>query len=209
MFLVYNIHNYVDADNIIALLGRLKMRYKEKVKMMIDDNENGLNELIQQRIDIWFEHVVFSEIWWLGVLLSVVPWLYWIKYRKKDSSNRLLFVGCFVALISLCLDITGAQLGLWHYRFVVIPLLPTYLPWDITLMPLSIMFLIQFKPKISPYIKAPIFAFLTSYIGEPIFHWLGVYILDKWNYSYSVPIQFLIYLIAHYLSRRENFSHIT
>jgi hypothetical protein len=184
------------------------MRYKENVKMMIDTIDNDLKELIQIRIEVWSDHVVFSWLWWLGVFLSIVPWLIWIKYRKKDSSDRLLFVGFFVAVISLCLDVIGDQLGLWHYRFVVIPFLPSYLPWDLTLMPLTVMFLIQIKPKVNPLIKAAIFAILASYIGEPIFRWLGVYVLDDWSTSYSVPIQFLIYLIAHYLSRRDKFSPV-
>lgn len=184
------------------------MKYKENVKKMIDNNENELKELVHQKIDIWSEHVVFSGLWWLGVILTILPWLIWIKYRKKDSTNRILFVGYFVGVISLCLDVIGDQLGLWHYRMVVIPFLPTYIPWDLTLMPLSVMFLIQIKPKVHPLIKAIVFAFLSSYIGEPFFDWLGVYVLDKWKYLFSVPIQFLIYLMADYLSRRENFDHL-
>jgi hypothetical protein len=190
-------------------IGGEKVKYKENVKKMIDDNENELKELVHQKIDIWSEHVVFSGIWWFGVVLSVLPWLIWLKYRKKDSSNRILFAGYFVMVISLCLDVIGDQLGLWHYRFVVIPFLPTYIPFDITLMPLSVMLLIQIKPKLNPLFKAVVFALLSCYVGEPFFHWLGVYVLDAWRYSYSVPIQILIYLIAHYFSRRENFSHLT
>lgn len=140
--------------------------------------------------------------------ITILPWLIWLKYNKKDSRNRILFVGYFVAIISLCLDVIGDQIGLWHYRFVVIPFLPTYIPWDLTLMPLSVMFLIQIKPKINPLIKAIIFGLLSSYIAEPFFHWLGVYVLDTWKYSYSVLIQVLIYLIADHLSRRDNFAHL-
>jgi hypothetical protein len=182
------------------------MEYKDHVKKMIDDNENALKDLVYQKIDIWSEHVVFSGIWWLGVVLTILPWIIWFIYRKKNSSDRILYVGLFVAVISLCLDVIGDQLGLWHYRFVVIPFLPTYIPWDLTLMPITVMFLIQIKPKVNPLIKAVLFALSSSYIGEPIFNWLGVYVLDSWKYSYSVPIQFVIYLIAHHLSQRDNFS---
>jgi hypothetical protein len=146
------------------------MKYKENVKKMIDDNENELKELVHQKVNIWSEHVVFSGLWWLGLILTILPWLIWLKYHKKDSRNRILFVGYFVAIISLCLDVIGDQIGLWHYRFVVIPFLPTYIPWDLTLMPLSVMFLIQIKPKINPLIKAIIFGLLSSYIAEPFFH---------------------------------------
>jgi hypothetical protein len=184
------------------------MKYKENVKKMIDDNENALKDLVHQKIDIWSEHVVFSGIWWLGVVLTILPWIIWFIFRKKNSSDRILYAGLFVAVISLCLDVTGDQLGLWHYRFVVVPFLPTYIPWDLTLMPLTVMFMIQIKPNINPLIKAVLFALISSFIAEPISKWLGVYVLDSWKYYYSAPIQFVIYLIAHYLSQRDNFAHL-
>lgn len=182
------------------------MEYKENVKKMIDDNVYEIEKLVQQKIDIWSTHVVFSGMWWFGVAISVIPWLIWFKFQKKNSSDRILYAGFFVMVISLCFDVVGDQLGLWHYRFNVIPVLPTYFPWDLTLMPLSVMTFLLIKPNVNPFIKAIIFATSSSYIGEPFFHWLGVYVLTGWKYSYSVPIQMVIYLVAHHLSRRENFS---
>ncbi|WHY02544.1 CBO0543 family protein [Neobacillus sp. DY30] len=182
------------------------MEYKENVKKMIDDNTNQAQEIIQQKIEIWSNHVVFSGLWWFGVVLSIIPWLIWIKYRKKDSTDRILYAGFYVIIVSLCLDVVGDQFGFWHYRFNVMPVLPTYFPWDITLMPISVMFILQIKPAFNPVIKAILFALFSAYIAEPFFHWMGVYVLTGWKYSYSFPIQIIIYLIAHYLSRRERFS---
>jgi hypothetical protein len=73
---------------------------------------------------------MFSNLWWFGVFLSIVPWIAWFAFRKKQSTDRLLYAGFFVMVISLVLDVLGDQFGLWHYRFNVIPVLPTYLPWD-------------------------------------------------------------------------------
>ncbi|MFZ3590271.1 CBO0543 family protein [Bacillus sp. DJP31] len=69
--------------------------------------------------------------------------------------------------VSLVLDVLGDQLGIWHYRFNVLPVLPSYFPWDITLMPVTIMFFSQVKPHVNPIIKAVLFTLLTSYISEP------------------------------------------
>ncbi|MGM0901777.1 MAG: CBO0543 family protein [Bacillota bacterium] len=96
----------------------------------------------------------------------------------------------------------------WLYRFNVLPILPTYLPWDLTLMPVTIMFLLQIKPNSNPLIKAILFALVTSYLAEPFFVWLEVYQPVHWHYTYSVPFQIIIYLIAHYVSRRNDFSEI-
>ncbi|MCY9658139.1 hypothetical protein P5G65_04770 [Paenibacillus chondroitinus] len=50
---------------------------KEKVVEQIDNNVNQIHLLIDQKIVIWKEHVVFSGLWWFGVILSVIPWIIW------------------------------------------------------------------------------------------------------------------------------------
>ncbi|MGM0903051.1 MAG: CBO0543 family protein [Bacillota bacterium] len=182
------------------------MDSKEQVIKLTDKNVNEIHELLQQKIQIWSEHVLLSGLWWFGVVLTIVPWIIWFFIREKQSTDRLLYVGFFVMVISLVLDVLGDQLGYWHYRYNVIPVLPTYAPWDITLMPLTIMVLLQIKPKVNPIIKAILFALVASYIAEPIIEWMGIYNPVNWKYSYSVPIHILIYLTAHYFSRRKQFS---
>jgi hypothetical protein len=175
---------------------------------LTDDNVNQIHSLIQVKIQIWREHVLFSGLWWLGVLLSIVPWIIWFWIRYRQGTDRILYAGFFVMVISLMLDIVGDQIGFWHYRFNVIPIVPTYFPWDLTLMPLSVMVLIQVKPKEHPIIKAIFFALITSYVGEPIMKWLMIYNPITWRHTYSVPIQFIIYLIAHWLSKRDKFEKL-
>jgi len=181
---------------------------KEHIIKLIDNNTHQIHELLQQKVQIWQEHVLFSGLWWLGVGLTIVPWIIWLMVRDKKSSDRLLFVGFFIATMSLVLDVLGDQLGFWHYRFNVIPVLPTYAPWDITLMPVTVMLMVQFLRKINAIISALLFAFISSYIAEPFFAWLQIYQPLSWRFSYSIPIQFIIYLTAHYISRRRNFSEL-
>jgi hypothetical protein len=184
------------------------MESKEQIINIIDNNVNQIEQLLSQKISIWKEYVLFSKLWWMGVALSIIPWVLWSIYRRKQSTDRLLYVGFLVMTISLGLDVLGDQLGLWHYRFQVIPVLPTYIPWDITFMPLGIMTLIQVKPDTNPWLKAILFALFTSYLAEPFFQWLSVYQPSHWRYSYSVPIQFTIYMAANYISRRNKFSSL-
>jgi hypothetical protein len=179
---------------------------KEQIIQNLDENNIAVTELVHQRSNIWIEHVLFTWQWWLGVALSIVPWVLWLFWRKRQSTDRSLYIGLFAITISVILDISGSQIGLWHYRYEVIPFLPTYFPWDICLMPVSICFLIEYKPHINPFIKALIFAIGASYIAEPFFNWINVYSLDNWRYSYSLPIQFLIYLSCHYISTRDKFQ---
>ncbi|MFC5450095.1 CBO0543 family protein [Paenibacillus aestuarii] len=181
---------------------------KQKVIQYADQNTSQIQYLIQQKVKFWTSEVLFSSYWWFALSLSVIPWLIWWIFRNKRSTDRLFYAGLFVMCISLILDVLGDQLGFWYYRFNLIPVLPTYFPWDCTLMPVTIMFMLQIKPRTNPFIKAIIFAIVSSYIGEPIFKWMEVYVQSNWKYSYSVPIQIIIYLIAHYLSKRNKFDEL-
>jgi hypothetical protein len=185
------------------------MESKEQIINIIDKNANQIEQLIDEKANIWFKYVLFSRLWWMGVVLSIIPWVIWCVYRKKQSTDRLLYVGFFVITISLMLDVVGDQLGFWHYRFHVIPVLPTYFPWDVSLMPVSVMLLIQVKPSANPWVKAVLFALVASYLAEPLFQWLSVYQPTNWRFSYSVPIQIAIYMAANYISRKSKFSELS
>lgn len=182
---------------------------KQKIIELIDSNAEKAGDVISEKIKIWAEYELFSALWWMGVVLTLLPWVIWFLVRPKESTDRLLYVGLMVMVFSLTTDVLGDQFSLWHYRFNVIPTIPTYVPWDITLMPVTIMLILQTKPRTNIYLKALIFALISSYIAEPIFHWVGVYNPKNWRYTYSVPIQFLLYIAAYYiLQRRSNFEQI-
>ncbi|WP_078543536.1 CBO0543 family protein [Litchfieldia alkalitelluris] len=165
-------------------------------------------ELVEKVIVIWKDEVVFSWRWWFGVAISVLAWVSWWVVHKKESRYRLLTAGFFVMLISLVLDSMGVQLGLWSYRYEVTPFMPAYLPYDLALMPVTIMILIQVKPRSSPVVKGIIFAALSSVIGEPGIVWLDLYKPIHWKIYYSLPIYFIIYLIAHWLTSRQQYEKL-
>ncbi|QOY36698.1 CBO0543 family protein [Anaerobacillus isosaccharinicus] len=158
-----------------------------------------------EKFDIWIDHVVFTWQWWVGVGLSIIPWILWFIFRKKESTLRLLTVGFFVIFISTILDSIGVQLGFWYYTHAPLPLIPAFFPWDTTLMPVVIMGLIQFKPKLNPYLKGLLFASLTSFVGEPFFIWMELYKPVVWKSIYSFPIYFLIYMIAHWIYQGKTY----
>ncbi|NHM30943.1 CBO0543 family protein [Neobacillus terrae] len=158
------------------------------------------------RTEAWKQEVLFTWEWWLGILISVLPWLLWFLFRKKDSTDRLLYAGFFVALISLTLDNIGVQVSAWNYLKPVTPAIPSYLPYDFTLLPITIMFLIQFFHNRNPWIIGIIFSLLTAFVGEPIFKWLGIYFPVHWRSFYSVPFYTVIYYLAYKLAKRKKFN---
>ncbi|MDQ0337903.1 magnesium-transporting ATPase (P-type) [Caldalkalibacillus uzonensis] len=164
-----------------------------------------LVEQANQRLHhIWGEHIIFRWEWWLALALTILPWLIWYIWRKKESTDRLLYAGFFVILVSSWLDFLGTTLGIWRYHIDVIPTIPSFIPWDFSLLPVAAMLVIQVKPQLHPWLKALLFAGLAAYIGEPLFDWLGHYHPKEWKHIYSLPIYALIYLAAHYLSKRNH-----
>ncbi|WP_376738448.1 CBO0543 family protein [Priestia aryabhattai] len=113
-----------------------------------------------------------------------------------------------VAIFSSFLDMIGDFLGLWDYRYEVFPLTSNYLPWDLFLLPIPVMFFIQVKPKIKPVIKALIYSALASFIGLPLLNWIGVYKPLHWRYIYSFPILVVIYIAASYIASKRKFEKL-
>lgn len=145
--------------------------------------------------DIWKTQIVFTWRWWLGALLTIVPWVVWMKIKDNKQLVHLLFVGLIVALITDLLDILGLCFGFWYYEWKVLPITPIYVPWDFTLFPVGTMLFMQFKPKSNKFIKAVIFSFFSSFVFEPIFSWLGIYVMTNWKYWYSFIIYIFLYLL--------------
>lgn len=155
---------------------------------------------------LWLNETFLHWDWWISVVLASGSWIFWIFYRKKESTHRLLYAGIFAILISVCLDYIGTALGLWYYSGKLTPSFPAWLPFNFCMLPVTIMYLIQTKPHIAPWKKAIFYGLFTSFIGEPIFVWAGYYVLTGWEYYYSVPIYALMYLFLDWLTKRDSYE---
>lgn len=161
------------------------------------------------RMAAWKNEVLFTWEWWLGIALTIIPWIIWIIFHKKESTYRILSAGFFVSLVSVTLDNIGVQLSLWNYLKPVTPAIPSYIPYDFALMPIVIMFLIQLFSHRNPWIVGLIFGLLTAFLGEPIFQWLGIYEPTNWRHFYSVPIYTVIYFTASKLTQNKQFMDLS
>ncbi|KOP70122.1 MULTISPECIES: CBO0543 family protein [Priestia] len=179
----------------------------EKMKKM-EEFHHKVTQANEGYLDYWVKNTLFHWDFFLSLAFTIIPVLIWIKFRKKESTHRLLFVGFFVALVSSWLDFLGVQFGKWYYTGKVIPSIPSYVPWDFVLIPIFVMFLIQFKTHLSPILKGLLFAGVSAFIGEPFFKWLGLYVEKDWSIFYSIPIYFVIYLICYRLSTLKNYDPI-
>jgi hypothetical protein len=185
-----------------------KMTTNENVSEGAKKTYDLLQQTTNLHIEYWTQHVFLSWLWWLAVILTIVPWILWWKFRKKESTHRLLFAGFFSIFVAIWLDNIGTQLGFWYYKYEVIPFTPSFKPWDISLMPVLTMFFLQINPKANVYIKGLIYSGIISFIAEPFFMWIGYFEYPHWNYIYSFAIYFFIYLIAHFVVTRNKFEKL-
>ena len=158
--------------------------------------------------DFWKSNILFTWRWWIAVSFIVLPWIIWLFIRKKESTDRLLYVAFFVIVFSSALDDIGLTMNLWNYPTIVFPLMPEFITFDVSVLPVATMVFIQYFPRANPYIKAIIYSVSSSFIFEPLNVKLGFYVKIRWEYYYSVPIMIFIYLVANYLASNDKFAKL-
>lgn len=171
-----------------------------------------VNDMLHQaNIDLyhfWLTDILFKWHWWVSLSMMIIPWLVWIAIRKKSSTHRLLFAGAVTALLYTGLDTIGMALGLWGYNSKIVPLIPPYEPYDLSLGPIMTMLFLQFKPNSKPIVKAIVYAAIASFAFQPALQWAGLYNPKVWKHIYSFPILVVIYLIAHFAATRKQFEKL-
>ncbi|WP_010531356.1 CBO0543 family protein [Lentibacillus jeotgali] len=183
--------------------------FKSQQTDTIDSYFDRFQQLHDEFTPYWMDHIFLHGGWWIAVLLTIAPWIFWLFYRKKDSTHRLLYAGLFSIIIGVSLDYIGIALDLWHYGSKVTPTFPAWSLYHFALLPVTIMFLIQTKPHIAAWKKGIFYGLLTGFIGEPIFVWAGYYVMTGWEYVYSIPIYTVIYIVCDWLTKREAFEWLS
>ena len=145
---------------------------------------DNLHEVQIDYFNLWKDHMVFSLRWWMALSLIIFPWTLWLILRKRDSTCRLLFAGFFVAIISSFLDMVGVTLHLWTYPITVFPLMPSYVPFDLSSMPVATMLWLQFFPKMKLILKTLIYAVVGGFGFEPLIDKIGLVCEEGWKYFY-------------------------
>ncbi len=168
-----------------------------------------LHEIHIEYFHVWKSTIFLSWRWWVGVGLIVIPWVVWLIVRKRGSTSRLLFVGAFIGLLASFLDMVGVALHLWYYPVTVFPLMPSFIPFDLSALPVTAMLWVQCFPKVRPIIKAIAFAVTGGFVFEPVCVRLGLVAHVRWEYWLTALALFFIYLLANFLSERRSFQPIS
>lgn len=184
------------------------MNHEEKEKI-VGELYKEVDKVNDKYFNFWKEHTLLHWDWWVSLGLTIIPWLIWWKYRDKENTARFMFSAFFIVIISSWLDFMGVVCGLWYYTGKIIPSIPSYIPWDFCLVPVTMTLLMQIRPEGSPLKKAVLYGVLAAFIGEPLFELIGFYTRLKWENIYSFPIYILIYLCADWVSKRKSFGPLS
>jgi len=170
---------------------------------------NQLNEVSTIFANIVREEFLSTWQWWFGIALFIVPWVLWFKFRKKDSTGRLLLAGILTILLSLTIDLVALSLGIWSYPMIIIPLAPfLFLPYHFSLAPVAIMFALQIKPTMNNYLKAIIFSAIAAFGGMNFFNAIDFYNPKGWSTLYDFIIYLILYFSAYYVTKIESYNKL-
>jgi hypothetical protein len=161
----------------------------------------------EKLVQLWIDEIFLSYSWWISILFFIIPWIVWMLVRKRESSFRLFYFGLVLIFLNTTLESIGNPYGWWNFTPLIPYLNSFYLPTSMSSVPVLAMLIRQFCKKWSPIKQAVIYSIIISFITKPFLSWTQVYFQDpKWEYYYFLPIYFFFYLIAYYMSTRNQYS---
>lgn len=172
--------------------------------------ENPLwQEQIQARITLrdinlkfWLEYNLFTPVWWLMLITLIGVWLIWFKWVDKSRLLEIIAYGLMVAFLATIFDLTGAELVLWGYPNMLVPLMPPLFLVDLGILPVAYMLVYQYFSRWKGFtIAMTLNAAFLAFLGEPIAQWLNIYQVNNWKHIYSFPIYIALGLFLKWIMK--------
>ncbi|WP_394237063.1 CBO0543 family protein [Niallia oryzisoli] len=111
-------------------------------------------------------------------------------------------------VLSEILDTIGVSYGMWAYPVKVVPVASINFSFRLSVLPVFFMLLLQYKPRLNPFIKAIIYGVLGAYLGMPILSKIDLYKKIDWAYTYSFFILTAFYLMGYWFSNLNTYKKI-
>ncbi|WP_251028010.1 CBO0543 family protein [Bacillus sp. ISL-77] len=143
------------------------MTYQEGLKQ-IDKATQQITEANRLVVEAIMNAFLFTWQWWIALIMLIVPWIIWGVFRNREGSARIFSAGLLMMVISEMLDTFGINFGKWVYPVKLVPVATLNFPFRLSVLPVFVMLLLQFKPRFNPYIKAIFFGGLSAYVGMPM-----------------------------------------
>jgi hypothetical protein len=180
-----------------------------------EEVRNLHQQLVDLRLENWVNNDLFSFQWWLLLLVFILPWIIWWRFVEKKRIYPIMLFGSLLMILVIMLDDLGVELHLWSYPVQLFSLMPRLLAIDQGIIIVAHMFLYQYFKEWKPFIIANVvMALIFTYVFEPLTVWLGIYKLEIWKYTYSLPIyvlkaMFIKWVVDEFIERKKNTLHGT
>jgi hypothetical protein len=160
-----------------------------------------LTALVQTNQERFMKYSFLLPQWWLLVAFFIVPWCICFRLIHRTKRLETVFVGVFVAVITLLFDSVGYNLSFWDYPIEMIPLVPEALSFDLSMVPVALMLLYQYLDSWKSY-SIGLLCMTVAYaiIGEPFCNWIGIVVYIKWKYIYSAVYYVVLGVITRWLA---------
>lgn len=141
-------------------------------------------ELWQALLADWKADMTTVKYWGM-VSFIVLTYVAWYLLTDKRRLVDLLLYGSLVAVMRELIDLGGVTAGLWYYKIRLLPLSPSVLLMDWTVMPLTYMLVQQFSPNWRRFfVLNAVGTGLISGVLMPALSALDIIQLMRWNYLY-------------------------
>lgn len=153
----------------------------------------------QQRVEYWLQTNIHSWQWYVLLAMLIIPYIIWWKLVDKKRLLPIVAMGLMVMTTSNWMDQVGSELGWWYYPYKTLPVFPQMIPVNYSMLPVGYMLLYQyFVPWRSYLVAATVMTAIMTWVSEPVVHWMGIYVLVSWKYSFSFPV----YMVIAYTHKR-------
>lgn len=171
------------------------MNEQELLIKRIIDARRTLRDL---SFEHWLNYEVFTWVWWLSLIVTVVFFLIWWKVVDRDRIMQISIHGLIVTILASFLDIAGVELVLWNYPIRVVPYHSLLFHANFIFFPVLFMLIYQYFPQWKRFIFVnTATSAILAFILEPLCARVNQYQPIRWNATYS----FILYTVSVILSR--------
>lgn len=156
------------------------------------------NYLVQLRLEIWRKYTFLTWQWWVFVAICITcVILFFIFVDKKKYLQVIAYMGVLY-ILNRNLDDIATALDWYDYRMQLEPIIPTFLPANLFVVPIVYSLIYQRYEKWGAYIIGTVaFSAFIAYITLPSAKLFKIYVEKLWN----VHISFVSLLIMAILSK--------
>ncbi len=150
------------------------------------------NTIVQLEIQYWLDNSFLTPAWWVLLAAAIIPWIIWYKFVNRTRFLEIILYGMLWIIFAIVLDEISSTWMLWSYPRKLFPIIPPLIPADLTIVPVTFMFVYQYTATYKMYMFwSVVVGSLFSFVIEVIFVHYHLFKMYQWEHWYSF-ISFII-----------------